>query len=822
MSSSALACVTALAGLRACLLHGGGEAGTAGDVDLVIAPADLAAAERRLLRLSPRRIVQLIEHESSARYFVLASPRPDGTIELAALDICTDYRRDGRIFFTAEHLLADRVRAGGLWAAAPRTELEYLLVKKLSKGAVPLFQQERLAALCAALGDEARAAAIELLGPRWGALVHGWMARRDWAALEENSLRAARAARRRLALRDPFNPLRYRLSEVRRLARRLRLPTGLLVAVVGPDGAGKTTLALNLQTMLTPAFRRVDRFHLLPRVLLRRREALAPVTDPHGRRARGRTLSLLKAIYYLLEYRAGYLLAVRPLLVRSSLVIFDRYYHDLVVDPLRHRYGGSTALLKLVGRLIPQPDMLLVVDAPESDLQARKAEVSREEASRQRAAYRLLAREATAVLLDGAAAPEVVAREAAEAVLARLAERYQERRRLPRGPRDTPDWLLSILRLRRDGGNAVLRFRRLALRDGREYLLPVAGRQAAASLRSLYHPQGPRARAAAGLAMLGTRCGLAGALAPTVRAAPAAGPSLPDFLRTLFDTRDVSFAVAAGTPGDHRKPVVQVLDGQAKILAYCKVGWNAATIPLVRNEARVLKWLAATGDRGFLAPQLLHAGEWNGMFLCVQSAPCSPAAAPRALAPVYLEAERGLARLRSERKPLEESAAWKRLCGRALSAGGVPARLAQKALAAARELGAAEPMLFHASHGDFCPWNAALTGDELYVFDWEYARCLRPAGWDLFHLAFQTTWLVEGLRAERALLRLLPDGVDGALIARHLGEQGLQSRSAECALLLYLADRLTWWAGQPEDPRAALPRLSRMIRLMLERRGGSR
>jgi hypothetical protein len=281
--------------------------------------------------------------------------------------------------------------------------------------------------------------------------------------------------------------------------------------------------------------------------------------------------------------------------------------------------------------------------------------------------------------------------------------------------------------------------------------------------------------------------------------------------------------VAAGTPGNHRKPVVQILDRDARILAYCKVGWNAATIPLVRNEARALEWLAAGAERGFLAPGLLHAGPWNGAFLCIQAAPPAAAvAAPRALTPAYVEVERDLARLRSERQPLEESVAWKSLCRRARALGGGYARLVQRGLAAAREQAGAEPLLFHASHGDLCPWNAALVGDRVYLFDWEYAGCLRPAGWDLFHLAFQTTWLVGAQPAEQALPRLLQDGVEGALIGEHMREHGLSGGAFRSVLLLYLADRLAWWAVQPEDPRAALPRLSRMMRLMLELQGGSR
>ena len=817
-------------GLRYCLIHGpgAGDPGAAGDLDFVFAPSDLRAAEQRLLAAPGWRVVQLIRHESSAYYFVLAAERGGDGVDFAAVDIATDYRRDGRVFFTAAKLLAERTASGDLWVSSPRAELAYLLAKKLSKGAVPARQRLRLATLAGEPGGAAAAEASELLGPRWGARVSGRIADGDWAALEADAPRAARHARLRLLLRDPLNPLRYWLPEARRLWRRLRFPTGLLVAVVGPDGAGKSTLVRELARLLAPAFRRVDRFHLFPGILRRRRVTGLAVTEPHGLPARGPMGSLLKAAYYLLQYTLGFLLRVRPLLVRSSLVLFDRYCDDLRVDPLRHRYGGPPGLLRLVASLAPRPDLLLILDVPEDRLAARKRELPAEELSRQRAAYRALARRAPAVVLDGGSCPREVARRAADAVLARMRERYQARRRAWPGVREpgTLEWLSAVIGVK-PARVSGLRFRRLALSGGREYLLPAGRRRAATSLRALSSPRGLRGRVQLAAAV---------ARAPIVRV----GEERPDEravlnrLRSLFAPIDVSFAVAAGTPGAHRKPVIQVLDGRGRPLAYCKVGWNAATSALARNEAAALAWLQRASPRSFVAPALLHAGAWGSSYLCVQAALVAPPAqatpAPARLGDLYIEAERELASFCSGREPLEASAAWKRLSRRAAGLQRGYGSLVRDALSAASARVGAAPLLFHASHGDFCPWNASMARagsvdrsvdgsggrlGRLRLFDWEYASGLRPAGWDLWHLALQTMWLVERRSPEQAHARLGPDGSEGAMIRRHLAGLGLAHAACGATLLLYLADRLAWWAAQPADPRGALPLLARMIRLAL-------
>jgi thymidylate kinase len=65
----------------------------------------------------------------------------------------------------------------------------------------------------------------------------------------------------------------------------------------------------------------------------------------------------------------------------------DRHFVDALVDPRRYRYGGPSWLLRLIWRIIPKPDLLILLDAPAAVLQGRKQEVSFEESARQREAY---------------------------------------------------------------------------------------------------------------------------------------------------------------------------------------------------------------------------------------------------------------------------------------------------------------------------------------------------------------------------------------------------------------------------------------------------
>jgi thymidylate kinase len=124
--------------------------------------------------------------------------------------------------------------------------------------------------------------------------------------------------------------------------------------------------------------------HLKPRVLLRRPgEPVTVVVDPHGKPPRSALTSVAKIFVWLLEEWYAYLFQDN----KETLLICDRYYHDLLVDPIRYRYGGPVWIAKLTGKLMPKPNLWILLDAPPEVLQARKQEVPPEETARQRHAY---------------------------------------------------------------------------------------------------------------------------------------------------------------------------------------------------------------------------------------------------------------------------------------------------------------------------------------------------------------------------------------------------------------------------------------------------
>jgi thymidylate kinase len=168
---------------------------------------------------------------------------------------------------------------------------------------------------------------------------------------------------------------------------------GLCIVMLGPDGTGKSTMRAHLLRELAPLFRQTRSYHFRPRVIGRIGPG-RPIKQPHSMKARGKIASVLYLFTIFADYWLGYLLHIRSLLANSSLVVLDRYFHDILIDPVRYRYGGPMWLVRGLQFLVPPRDVLfLVLDADEKIIFARKRELAFEELARQRKAYVAWARQ---------------------------------------------------------------------------------------------------------------------------------------------------------------------------------------------------------------------------------------------------------------------------------------------------------------------------------------------------------------------------------------------------------------------------------------------
>jgi thymidylate kinase len=225
------------------------------------------------------------------------------------------------------------------------------------------------------------------------------------------------------------NAFLYAFYEFRRRARR---PGASFLAVVGPDGVGKSTFIEHLASGLAelqvkdPDAILIQHFrpHILPNLnelLTGKPEVISEFNNPHSAEPASFPSSLVRVTYYWIDYVLGYWMKLRSRLLRGRTIIFDRYFYDIIVDPRRSRLSLPGWIARFYLTMTPKPDLVFFLDADADVIYARKQELPPEEIARQLQAYRELARRYPTrfVRLDARQQPETIVREAMRALVER-------------------------------------------------------------------------------------------------------------------------------------------------------------------------------------------------------------------------------------------------------------------------------------------------------------------------------------------------------------------------------------------------------------------
>lgn len=357
-------------------------------------------------------------------------------VRFISINVVYGYRGQGLRWENIAGLVERRMRCGDYWGVRAEDEFAYWLGRNSMRGTLVQYRERRLKELVNELGwEEAEESAGRIYSEeRKYETVH---------ACAEGTIRKVtegwKKELKREALRQhPANEIRYALKEGWRLARRLLKPSGLSLALLGPDGVGKSTTTTNIKRDLTPLFPRQREFHWRPQLVMPRpenpplREGSSRLPEMfshnrHGDPPRGFLISIVRLLGVILDYWIGYFAQIRNRLTLSGLIVFDRYYHDILVDSLRYRYGGPKWLLRALRfALPPWKVFFIILDADEKVVYSRKQELTLSVIQYQRAAYRQLsATLPAAVLLRTDCRPEVCRDQALLGVVGYLEHRFR-------------------------------------------------------------------------------------------------------------------------------------------------------------------------------------------------------------------------------------------------------------------------------------------------------------------------------------------------------------------------------------------------------------
>lgn len=166
--------------------------------------------------------------------------------------------------------------------------------------------------------------------------------------------------------------------------------TGFSIGFTGPDGSGKTTVIGLLIENLGDVFRKAHVYYHFRPVLFgnlgevahsagMKKEVDRNYSQPHRGGKTGKVSSMVRLLYYSLDYIVGYWLKVKSVTRITRLVIFDRYYTDIICDSRRSRIYLNYKFLYGFGKLfIPSLDYNILLTAGTDTILARKRELDEE------------------------------------------------------------------------------------------------------------------------------------------------------------------------------------------------------------------------------------------------------------------------------------------------------------------------------------------------------------------------------------------------------------------------------------------------------------
>ena len=245
-----------------------------------------------------------------------------------------------------------------------------------------------------------------------------------WQGSRQLRKSAIRIAMRRYGLANPLRLVGGICGYGWRIARKLVSHPGRLVVFEGADGVGKSTVLEAIIPWCASwcAGRTPYDFHWKPTTVRSGGRSAAPSVNPRGRSPRGMLASLFYLAYHVAGFWFGWIFRVYPLLVRSHVVVGDRYSYDIYLDPERFRLTLPSWICRLAARWVPQPDLTVALIAPAETVRARKPELSLEEIADYQGRWDKLSRGDDRMLtVDATGTPEEVILRVKQAILGKLA-----------------------------------------------------------------------------------------------------------------------------------------------------------------------------------------------------------------------------------------------------------------------------------------------------------------------------------------------------------------------------------------------------------------
>ena len=407
-----------------CVLHGYSSFVdiVGNDIDILVQKNQTIDAIDEAVRLGAELANLSILRRS--RYFYTLITCDQNTHPLIfSLDFLKSASLPGFDYCNEQELLANRHKQDGIWTPNPGQAYACYFIRCLIKANLNQRKKDQITVLYREVHKDGLNSLLNTGVPRKIATTMDRIVQtQNWDDMEMHLARFSEQLKRCFEDKRIENKLRNTLDDWINRMDRLVHPGGLSVVMLGQDGAGKSTTIDTLENSDELPFDRIIVWGFAPAMHRLVKKGPIRTDTPHALPPRSTMASLVKGVYWLLHALLGHI-KLRVEKSRNTLVLYDRHFIDVAVDPIRYRYGGPMWMLQLVAKLTPTPDLILLLDAPPDVLHERKPELELPERHRQSKKYlELVSGLPNSVIIDASKNQHFVLQAVQKAILRRLGE----------------------------------------------------------------------------------------------------------------------------------------------------------------------------------------------------------------------------------------------------------------------------------------------------------------------------------------------------------------------------------------------------------------
>lgn len=404
------------------------------DVDIIIDPKSYLKSREILLQVFKERGFSHYFQTNYERAHCFYAMNSENNLAIH-IDLITGFSNKGFEILSFDYLYSHTVRYKNFMVLSQYLDAVMLLLYKVI-GCKQLKNRYRKEIKSSFLAYHTKIAELlnKILGYKKGEQIIDALQKDDYESIVKNANDISSSAKHKVMLSHPFKTI-WGITKFlyEKFIRLIICPNRFhnVIAVEAPDGTGKSTFIDSLICQIAHSYvsekDRCDIYHFRPCILpnLGAVGEKAGVmkqdtnfTVPHRAKPANVLSSFVRMTYYWLDYVIGMPLVLRKSAQFDHITIFDRYIYDFLVDPERTRIKLPYWLRRIFTRLVKQPSIVFVLQAPADVIYNRKQELTKGEINCQLEGFQKLSSLGDSVhFLDATKKPDEMAKDAIKIIL---------------------------------------------------------------------------------------------------------------------------------------------------------------------------------------------------------------------------------------------------------------------------------------------------------------------------------------------------------------------------------------------------------------------